>query len=204
MSVKKINNKLTQKSQSKGEIRTFEIYNEKFVKVVSHNIFGDHSYHVNLSMLEPWPIHHRYMSWRWFFSFVYFSLATFIFSLYLYYNQETETLNKLAPFIYILVMLSLGSLVMFVYKSPNVTEFRSRYGGCVLLSLLQNKPSPQAFKAFIGELKTRILAASQAVTVDKKQMLEIEVNELRRLSKEGIVKEKYYQRAKTRLQSINI
>ena len=164
MSGKNVNSVLTQHSRSKGEFRTFEIYNEKFIKVLTHTLFADKSYHLNLSMLEPWPVHHRRISWRWFFSLVYFSVATLIFSVYLYQNQSSQILNQLFPFIVIFILLTLGSLILFIYSSPNVTEFRSRYGGCTLISLLHNKPNKAEYKAFIGELKTRILAASQAVT----------------------------------------
>ena len=203
MNNKRINNVLSQQSRSKGENFKFEIYNDKFVKVSKQSLFGNRTYHLNLSMLEPWPVHHRRFSWRWLFSLGYFALTTMVFSLYLYWHQDQQTLNRLFPFIVTFILLTLGSLILFIYHSPNVTEFRSRYGNCVLLSLLYNKPNPKAFRAFVGELKTRILAASQAVTFDKQQMLTIELKEIRRLTDEKALTEEDYRRAKQRIMNMH-
>jgi hypothetical protein len=203
MNNKRINTVLLQQSRSKGESHKFEIYNDKFVKVSRQDLFGNHSYHLNLSMLEPWPIHYRRFSWRWLLSLVYFVLTTFAFSFYLYLHQDEQTLSRILPFIITFILLTLGSLVLFIYHSPNVTEFRSRYGSCVLLRLLYNKPNRKAFRAFVGELKTRILAASQAVTFDKQQMLSIELKELRRLADERILAKEDYERAKHRIMNMH-
>lgn len=203
MNSRRINNTLTQQSSSKGESRAFEIYNDKFVRVTTHSLFGHRNYHLNLSMLEPWPIHQRRISWQWFASLIYFACATLIFSMYLYQHQDQQTLTRLLPFIISFVLLTLGSLILFIYNSPNVIEFRSRYGGCVLLSLLHNKPDRKRFRAFVAELRTRILAASQAVTFDKKQMLTIELKELQRLANDGALKASDYERARDRITSIS-
>jgi hypothetical protein len=93
---------------------------------------------------------------------------------------------------------------MFLYQSPNVTEFKSRYGNCVVLSLLYNKPNKKEFKDFIEEIKLRSLSASQVVTIDKKQMLEIEMNELRRLRNEGVIMQHHYADAKARILQIKL
>ena len=93
---------------------------------------------------------------------------------------------------------------MFLYQSPNVIEFKSRYGNCGVLSLLYNKPNKNEFKAFIEEIKLRSLSASQVVTIDKKQMLDIEMNELRRLRDEGIITQHDYAEAKARIIKMNL
>ncbi|MEJ2142128.1 MAG: hypothetical protein P8Y24_07185, partial [Gammaproteobacteria bacterium] len=76
MSSKVVNSHLVQHCKTKGEIRNFEIYNDKFIKIKMHDLFGDKSYHVNLSMLEPWPVHHRRIAWRWLIAFIYFISTT--------------------------------------------------------------------------------------------------------------------------------
>ena len=83
-------------------------------------------------------------------------------------------------------------------------EFRSRYGNCALISLLINRPNKQEFRHFTDELKTRILAASQVVTFNKKQMLEIELKELRRLTDDGVLLEKEYLQAMDRVTGMQI
>ena len=88
---------------------------------------------------------------------------------------------------------------MFLYRSPNVVEFRSRYGGCVLISLLHNTPNKKEVDNFAEELKNRILAATHSVNIDQHQMLAIELKELRRLATESILSDMDYVMAKNRI-----
>jgi len=204
MNEKMHNSNLYQESNARGEKRVFEIYNDKFIKVVTTNIMKNSSYHLNLSMLAPWPVRHRNISWQWLSAVIYFSLTTLAYTSYLLYFQESSKLERLLPFIIIFLLLSLGTFLMFLYQSPNVIEFRTRYGNCVVLSLLYNNPNRKEFKEFISEIKLRSLSASQAVKIDKKQMLNIEMNELRRLRNEGIITQNSYADAKERIIQIKL
>ena len=204
MSEKVHNSKLLQESNARGEKRSFEIYNNKFIKVTTNNIISHNSYHLNLSMLAPWPVRHRKISWHWLLAIFYFSLTTLAYASYVFYFQESAKLERLLPFIFVFLLFSLAALLMFLYQSPNVTEFKSRYGNCVVLSLLYNKPNKKEFKDFIEEIKLRSLSASQVVTIDKKQMLEIEMNELRRLRNEGVIMQHHYADAKARILQIKL
>lgn len=200
---RRINTVLSQHSRSMGQLRRIEIYNDKFVKVADQDLFGRQSYHLNLGMLEPWPVRHRRIAWRWLLGTAYFALATLVFGFYLWQSQTTQTLNHVLPFLITFILLACGCLILFIYYSPNVTEFRSRYGSCPLLRLLYNKPDRESFRHFVAELKTRILAASQAITFDKKEMLAIELKELRRLSDEGIITQDEYRRARQRIMNMH-
>ncbi len=204
MSEKTHNSNLRQESNARGEKRLFEIYNDKFIKVVTSNMLGNQSYHLNLSMLAPWPVRHRNISWQWLLAVLYFSFSTLAYTVYLLYFLESSKLERLLPFIVIFLLLSLAAFLMFLYSSPNVTEFKSRYGNCVVLSLLYNKPDKKEFKGFIEEIKLRILSASQVVKLDKSQMLKIEMNELRRLRNEGVITQHHYAYAKARIIQVNL
>lgn len=198
------NSSLNQESNARGEKRLFEIYNNKFIKVTSRNIISNSSYHLNLSMLAPWPIRHRKFSWQWLLAVLYFSIATVAYTAYILYFQESGKLERLLPFVVIFLLLSLAAFLMFLYQSPNVIEFKSRYGNCGVLSLLYNNPNKKEFKAFIDEIKLRSLSASQVVTIDKSQMLDIEMDELRRLRNEGIITQDHYAEAKSRIIKIDL
>lgn len=204
MNEKVHNSNLLQESNARGEKRSFEIYNNKFIKVTIDNLVSHTSYHLNLSMLAPWPVRHRNISWEWLLAIFYFSFTTLAYTSYVFYFQESAKLERLLPFIFIFLLLSLATLLMFLYKSPNVIEFKSRYGNCVVLSLLYNKPNKKEFKEFIEEIKLRSLSASQAVKIDKKQMLDIEMNELRRLRNEEIITQHHYADAKARIIQIRL
>lgn len=204
MNEKTHNSSLHQESNTRGEKRIFEIYNDKFIKIITNNILNNHSYHLNLNMLEPWPIRHRNISWQWLLAVLYFSFTTVAYISYLLYFQESGKLERLLPFIVIFLLLSLAAFLMFLYHSPNVTEFKSRYGNCVVLSLLYNNPNKKEFDAFIAEVRLRSLSASQVVKIDKNQMLEIEKNELKRLRNEEIITQHDYAEAKARFLQIKL
>jgi len=194
-----VNKTMVQVSKAKGETRTFQIYDDKFIDITVDNIFGQKNYQLNLCMLEPWPVRNRDISWRWLMSMVYFGIAAVAYGVYLVHHHDGELLSRLIPFIVIFILLLLGSLLMFLYRSPNVTEFRSRYCGCVLISLLYGNPGKEAFDQFVDELKQRILLASQQVRIDKHRMLINEITKLRRLRNDGIVSEREYVAASRRI-----
>lgn len=204
MNEKVLNSSLLQESNARGEKRVFEIYNDKFIKVKTNNIINNHSYHLNLTMLAPWPVRHRCISWQWLLAMSYFLITTLAFTAYLFYFQDSTKLERLLPFIVVFLLLTIASFLMFLYRSPNVVEFRTRYGNCVTLSLLHNKPNKKDFKSFVEEIKLRSLTASQAMKIEKNLMLNIELNELERLCNENIITQHEFEEAKSRILQINM
>lgn len=190
---------LFQKNQATGEERVFTIYDQRFIEVNRRSIIGDKKYSLNLSILEPWPVRHRFFSWHWLLSTVYFLIATGAYGYYIYTHQNGEILGRLIPFVLIFILLMLGSMVMFISRSAHVVEFRSRYCGVPLVSLFYNNPNKDECKAFVEELKSRIVVASQSTKIDKHQMLINEITRLERLVKENILTEHIYEQAKARI-----
>ncbi len=199
-----INRTLLQKTSSNGEIRCFEIINDHFIRAKKNNLLGEQSYILKINMLQPWPVHQRRFSCRWMMSLSYFALTLLAYGTFMFLHPDTQILQRLLPFVVILLLLSLGSLLMFIYHSPNVMEFHSRYGNCALLHILHNKPSRKECQKFTDELKTRILLTSQDATLDKKQMMEFEREELTRLYEEGVIEKEDYAAAVSRIDQINI
>ncbi|VAW91719.1 hypothetical protein MNBD_GAMMA23-104 [hydrothermal vent metagenome] len=200
---KTINSQLNQKSKAKSETRQFEIFNDKHIQVTTNNLVEEKSFSINLGLLEPWPVRHRKISIAWLAAVLYFFISTIIYIFYLTSNINSGLLGKLMPLIVIFILATIASLIMFYYRSPNVTEFRSRYAGCVLLSFLYNKPTPEIFEKFIDEMRARILTASQNIKMDKRRMLVIELKELDRLKNEGILDEQRIKQAHQRVQHLN-
>ena len=199
-----INKTMIQVSKAKGETRTFQIYDDKFINVTVDNLFGQKIYNLNLCMLEPWPVRHRNISWRWILSIIYFAITAIAYGVYIFNNASSETLSRLLPLVVIFILLLLGSLLMFLYRSPNVTEFRSRYCGCVLISLLYSNPNKELFDQFVDELKQRILFASQTVRIDKHRMLINEITKLRKLRNDGVISEREYINASRRVPNMRV
>lgn len=190
---------LVQTSGATGEERTFEVYNQKFMKVSTRLRGKSRTYHINLSMMEPWPVRHRRLSWRSLMVVLAFAAGAAATGSYLYYRPDTDTLAWGIPLLAGLVFLMLGALLVFYRRSPNFTEFRSRYGGCVLISLFYKKPTAREFTEFVEDLKQRILTVSHGVTFNQEEMLAIELKELRRLANDGVVSDSAYASAKDRI-----
>jgi len=199
-----VNRKLVQKTSSNGEVRSFEIVNDHFIRAKKNNLLGERSYSLKINMLQPWPVHHRRFSWRWMMGLSYFAITLLIYTAFMFFHPDGQMLQRLLPFVIVLLLLTLASLLMFIYRSPNVMEFRSRYGNCVLLHILHNKPNKKECRQFTDELKTRILLVSQDVNLDKKQMMEFEREELTRLFEEGIIEKENYDAGLSRIDGINI
>jgi hypothetical protein len=188
-----------QRHQATGIEQVFEIFNKKYLKIERRHLLGNKSYQINLSLLEPWPAQQRRISWRWLLGTVYFAITTFTYSFYLYHHASSVSLSRLMPIIFIFLLLTLASLLMFFLRSPHVTVFRSRYCGTVLVSLFQNNPDKKQFRDFVEELKNRILMASQSVKTDKHKMLLFEFKTLRRLNNEGVLPASELEKAKHRI-----
>ena len=200
---KNINSTLVQKSKAKSETRQFEIFNDKFIQVTTSNLIEEKSFNINLGLLEPWPVRHPNISIAWLSAVLYFAISTIIYIFYLTINLDNNLLGKLVPLIVVFILLTIASLIMFNYRSPNVTEFRSRYAGCVLISFLYNKPSAEVFDKFIDQMRARILTASQNIRMDKRRMLVIELKELDKLRKEGILNDHQIKQAHQRVSNLN-
>ena len=107
---------MVQVSKAKGETRTFQIYDDKFLDITIDNLFGQKNYQLNLCMLEPWPVRNRDISWRWLLSIIYFGIAALAYAVYLFNHPNSEMLSRLIPFVVIFILLLLGSLLMFLYR----------------------------------------------------------------------------------------
>ncbi len=202
------NNTFYQKNQATGETRTFEIFNEKYLRITTQRLLQESTFQFNVGLLEPWPSRHRQISYFWMFASLYFAIATVSYIVYLSTHISAELisdklLGQLLPLVVIFILLTLAALVMFYYKSPNVMQFRSRYGGCVLVSLFYNKPDAKQFEHFVEYLKNRILATSQNMNMDKRRMLLIEMQELKRLGNEGILTLSDIKQAQMRFAQLN-
>ncbi len=190
---------LLQKSTATGEERSFEIYNKKFLRINARTLRNEIRYDINLAMMEPWPIRHRKVAWRWLLPVVFMLVVSTGIGAWMYVHAGNINYGFWIPLMAGALFFTLGAIIMFVIKSPNVMEFRSRYGGCVLISLFYRKPNTREFNEFVEQLKNRILGATQSLDIDKSQMLAIELKELRRLTSEGAIGDSDYARAKDRI-----
>lgn len=195
------NARIIQSSRARGEKRGFEIYNNKFMRIVTTGVMGGNkSYHLNLALLEPKPVRHVHIAWLWLAIFLLMAATSFVLS-----NQfaGSQDVDSMLPYFIILGVLTLASFVLFVTKSHNSTEFRSRFSKTPLVSLLQNNPKRKEFRQFIETLSKHITDTIEKSGIDDTRMASIELTEMRRLKGEGILTDKDYERAKKKIMKLH-
>ena len=197
-----IHHTLLQKNQATGEERVFSIYDEKYIEVNHRGLLGEKKFTLNLSILEPWPVRQRHIAWMWLLITSYFSIAALSYAVYIF--QHDGSLNRLFPLLAFFSLIALGALIMFLSRSPHVLEFRSRYCGVPLLSLVYQNPDKETFTTFVDALKNRIITTCQNGKIDKHQMLVNEISRLERLVKEDVLNAHIYAQAKERIPNMRI
>lgn len=196
---RKVNSAFVQHSKARGDARAFEIRDEKYLRVSERTLKGGRHYHLHLAVLEPWPRRHRRIAWRWLAGTLGFGTGAAGIALALTNGLGRASMGTMIASLALCTVASLGSLLMFLYRSPNLAEFRSRHGNCVLFSLMHRRPDRKSYEAFVAELTERILEASRAVRLTREQMLAAELKTLRRLTGEGVLQEADYAAAKRRI-----
>lgn len=196
---KTVNTTLVQRSKVRGEAYAFEIHDKHYLRVSAHTLLGSKRYHLHLAVLEPWPRRHRRVAWRWLAATLGFGAASAGILLVLMKHAEAAGTGLLASLLALSAVACLAALLMFLYRSPNVAEFHSRHGNCVLVSLMHRRPDRKSYEAFIAELTERILAASGAMRLSRAQILAAELKTLRRLTGESVLREADYAAAKRRI-----
>lgn len=191
-----VNPALIQRSTTRGDARAFEIHNDKYLRVSTQTLRGRKQFHINLAVLEPRPRQHRRLAWRWLGAAAASGLVA---GGTLLAVQRGGPTTALLALLLLSALATLGALLTFIYRSPNVAEFRSRHGNCVLFSLMHRRPDRQRYEAFVHELTERIAETARTLRLSHSQMLAGELKTLRRLTDEGVLTETEYAAAKQRI-----
>jgi hypothetical protein len=102
--------------------------------------------------------------------------------------------------LYITGLGTSGGCFYLAWKGTSRKQlYRSRSADVVLVELAVNNPSKKEFEYFIRTVENCIASSREGLTISRKNQLAGEMKMLRRLSKEGVISESTYAKAKTGL-----
>ncbi|MCW8899776.1 MAG: hypothetical protein OQK95_03815 [Gammaproteobacteria bacterium] len=102
----------------------------------------------------------------------------------------------------ILLVGLLGSIYSFIQFWKNTSQkqvFYSRKAHVPIIILYAGKPSKKAFSLFIDSIEKRIKKFRNHMDIDDEKQLTGEMKMLRRLSDDGVISKKAYEKAKAKL-----
>lgn len=91
------------------------------------------------------------------------------------------------------------AFLVFLHRSGSLVRFHSQTGDAVLVELLNNKPGREAFNVYIRTLIQHIQAVHKTNRRRQHETLGAELREHRRLKDAGVLTDKVYDRARTRI-----
>jgi hypothetical protein len=95
-----------------------------------------------------------------------------------------------------------GTILSFIKFFKNTSKkqiFYSRNANVPIVILCANKPSKKIFSSFIDSIEKRIKKFRKHMDIDTEKQLTGEMKMLRRLSDDGVISKKDYERAKEKL-----
>jgi len=94
-----------------------------------------------------------------------------------------------------LLLASFIVLFMGVNRSRQRVVFSSQFGNAPILELINKSPNSKVFNQFLRELKEKIQLSKPRRSVVNRKMLQLELKELKRLKKEGVLSNQAFNKA---------
>lgn len=157
------------------------------------------SYSIDILSLQDKSKKVFVIAWKPLFtSFIIFSVTLLLLKFLPAYLAENKNM-------YLAAILVVGLIVSFIFlmkfwKNTTLMQiFYSRNARVPIIILRAGKPSKKYFSSFIASLEKRISQFRSHMEVDEDKQLTGEIKMLRRLSDDGIVSKKDYEKAKSKL-----
>ncbi len=200
VTVKKVNEEFTQQSSLKGLLFRFTLFNDiQCYQYIERKHGGKLKFRVNLSYLDPRPVHRFQLAESWIISAAIFAIISLL-MIYLNWFREPPFSTSLGMTLTISALtLCLISLLLGVLKSEDRIYFYSQYGRASILELLNRNPDKQSLESFLNTLSQHIISAQTSARLDRTEQLVQELKELRRLKDEMVITEETYEKAKQRI-----
>ena len=157
------------------------------------------NYSVDILSLQDKSKKTLFIAWKWLFSsIIFFLLMLLLLNILPDYVEENKN-------IYLSVTLLIGMIgglfcVIKFWKFTSVKQvFYSRKAHVPIIILSAGKPSKKIFRSFIGSVEERIKQFRSHMDINEEKQLTGEMKMLRRLSDNGFINKKLYEKAKTKL-----
>ena len=139
------------------------------------------------------------IAWKWLISCVGFFLVMLALLKFLpAYLGENKNLY-LGIILLVGLVGTIYSLIKFLKNTSKKQIFYSRNAHVPIVILCANKPSKKTFSSFINSIENRITKFRNHMDIDNEKQLTGEMKMLRRLSDDGVISKKDYEKAKEKL-----
>lgn len=169
------------------------------LQVISKNKKTQKSYSVDILSLQDKSKSVLVVAWKW----LGIAISFFLFTLLLIKILPDYLIdNKNLYLGTILFAGSLGCILSFFHfwkYSYRKQIFYSKNAHIPIVELCVGKPSKEIFSKFISEVELQIKSFSKRVKITEEKLLIGEMKMLRRLSDNGVISNKMYEVAKTKL-----
>lgn len=194
---------LLQQSPFLGVKRLVHIYDHRVVKIKEKTGKGVKDFLVNMIILNDrpsWSVSMNFMLLVWSVVFAGAAYATM--------QLKAMNLEFLAPYVKdfyywiaagILGVVAALFLLQMVRSFRLVWQFKSNLGNAPIISVLVTNPNISTVKAFINGLSDNIQRVRANNYLPDEHELAVELSEIRRLRDEGLVSDKAYEKAKTKI-----
>lgn len=185
-----------------GQVREYQIVNGKELRIIQGAGAKQRVYLVHLLALADKSKLRFNIAWGWFYLAVACLLALIVFLVvnqFISIGSSTIEFAIIAAFV---VGIVLG-LILVAVNFYRVRVFYSRNAAIPLFDLYINKPDYRTYKSFIEQLNLYIDKTRAFWSLKLEQQIAGEMRMLRRLASEGIITQRDYDQAKTRLFGIS-
>lgn len=185
---------------ARDEVRQFSIADGYFLTVNTKlPRQACQQYQFNLAFLNPNPRRFSGVAWRWLYAglgLVGLSVMAFGISLY----SELPLLKQSwLPVNVLLVVATIITFLIFVYRTRFTLTFYSRHGKVPLVELAARSPGSSEVERFVTELQKDIASAHDIHWHTRQQFLRDELRLHFRLWEEGVLADDIYEASKVRI-----
>lgn len=169
------------------------------LQIQNKNKKREQNYSVDILSLQDKSKKIIYIAWKWLFA----SISVFFFMLLLLKFLPLFLEGNKNIFLgFVLLLGVLGSIIYLFkfWKYSTVKQvFYSRNAHVPIIILNAGKPTKKSFLSFIHTVEKRIKKFREHMDIDEEKQLTGEMKMLRRLSDDGIISKKDYEKAKPKL-----
>ncbi len=179
--------------------RLFELYNDKYLRVVNKDNKGTTEYTIALISLLPDSSRILRIAWDWLALAIVFLLIGGGAVYYLVWDFSLESTIYLILICLVSLLLAAGAVYFLLLKTEHNQVFYTRYGNYPLIELMFGKPDKKYFNEFINQLHNKINAEMESNTISAKNLQAGEMKMLRRLTTLGVLSQDDYDQAKNKI-----
>lgn len=169
------------------------------LQVTSKGKKAAQTYSVDILSLQDKSKKTIFIAWKWLISSISFLLIMLFLLAFLPAYLDTNKNLYLGVVLLTGVIGSVFCLVQFLKYTSRQQVFYSRKAHVPIIILSAGKPSKKSFSSFIDFIEKRIKKFRSHMDIDEDKQLTGEMKMLRRLSDEGVISKKDYEKAKSKL-----